>query len=244
MVEADDSPVVTLSSGHRVRLPLEVTLDTFGGAFLARADRLRERLPRGCVPFRIAPGVGTVVLAGVDYRDVGGFNPYEEFAVIVPCLRGGRDLPLVGALTGEVGGYVDFLPVTTEASVALGREIWAYPKVLAEVRFARRDRGRSITLERNGRLICRLRVPESRPRGSRTTAYSYTTTDGALLRTRIDVEGPLAIRPFDPRVRVEFGPDEYGRVLEEVVIGRRSVASLTGRRVRARLHAGVHVEVS
>jgi hypothetical protein len=238
MTEASDPPVETLSTGHRVRLPLEVTLDTYGGTFLARADRLRERLPAGCAPVRITPGVGTIVLAGVNYRDVGGFEPYGEFAVIVPCVRGGRDVPLVGALTGEIGGYVDFLPVTTQASVALGREIWGYPKVCADVRFDRRDRDWTVTLERDGRSICRIDGPIARPRGRTTTAYSYTTNEKRLLRTRIEIDGPFALRPFDPRVRVECGPDEYGRVLEDLLIGPRSVASLVGRRVGARLYAG------
>lgn len=244
MTNAGNSPVETLSTGHRVRLPLEVTFDAFGGAFLARAGRLRERLPAECVPVRIAPGVGTVVLAGVDYRDVGGFEPYGEFAVIVPCVRGGRDVPLFGMVTGEVGGHVDFLPVTTEASVALGQEIWGYPKVLADVRFDRRDLGRTVTLEREGQLICRLHVPNARPRGRTTTTYSYTTREDRLLRTRVEIDGPFGLRPFDPRVRVECGPDEYGRVLEELLIGRRSVASLVGRRVGARLYAGETVEIS
>ncbi|MEF8757346.1 MAG: acetoacetate decarboxylase family protein, partial [Halobacteriales archaeon] len=233
-----DPTVETLSTGQRVRLPLEVTFDAFGGTFLAAADRLRERLPEGCVPVRIAPGVGTIVLTGVHYRDVGGFEPYDEFAVIVPCVRDGRDLPLVGAATGEVGGFVDFLPVTTEASVALGQEIWGYPKDLAEVRFDRRDRGWSITLEREGRLICRLRTPGGRPRGRTTTAYSYTTKGGRLLRTRIDIDGPFGIRPFDPRVRVDPGADDYGRTLDGLLLARRSVASLTARNVVARLHGG------
>jgi len=241
MTEDSGPPVETLSTGHRVRLPLEVTLDTVGGAFLARADRLRERLPPECVPLEATSGVGTVVLAGVNYRDVGGFEPYDEFAVIVPCVRGGRDVPLIGALTGEVGGYVDFLPVTTEASVALGREIWGYPKVLADVRFDRRDRGWVVTLEREGRLICRLDAPIARPRGRTTTAYSYTAKGNRLLRTRIEIDGPLGLRPLDPRVRVECGPDPYGRVLEDLLIGRRSVASLVGRRIGARLYAGERV---
>lgn len=222
-------------------MPLEVTFDAFGGAFLARAGRLRERLPAECVPLRIAPGVGTIVLVGMDYRDVGEFEPYGEFAVIVPCVRGGRDVPLLGALTGEIGGHVDFLPVTTETSVALGREIWGYPKVLADVRFARRGGGWAVTLEREGQLICRLHTPTVYPRGRTTRAYSYTRKDDRLLRTRIEIDGPFDFRPFDPRVRVECGPDEYGRVLADLLIGRRSVASLVGRRVGARLYAGESV---
>jgi hypothetical protein len=241
VTKAGNTPVETLSTGHRVRLPLAVTFDAFGGAFLARAGRLRERLPAACVPVQIAPGVGTIVLAGVDYRDVGGFDPYGEFAVIVPCVRGGQDVPLLGALTGEIGGHVDFLPVTTEASVALGREIWGYPKVLADVRFDRRGGEWTVTLEREGQLICRLDGPSARPRGRTTTAYSYTTTEDRLLRTRIDIDGPFGLRPFDPRVRVECGPDEYGRMLEDLLLGRQSVASLVGRRVGARLYAGESV---
>lgn len=235
-------PVETLSTGQRVRLPLAVTFDVDSGAFLADAARLRDRLPSGCVPVRIAPGIGTIVLAGIDYRDVGGFEPYGEFAVIVPCVRNGRDLPLVGPATGEFGGYVDFLPVTTEASVALGREIWGYPKVLADVRFDRDDRKTTVTLERNGRLICRLDAPGGRPRGRTTTAFSYTEKNGRLLRTGIDVDGPFGVRPLDPRVIVETGDDPYGETLGDLLIGRRSVASLVARRAGANLRPGDPVD--
>lgn len=241
MTNASRHPVETLSTGHRVRLPLEVTFDTYGGAFLADATELRERLPMECVPVRIAPGVGIVVLAGVDYRDVGGFEPYEEFAVLVPCVRNGRDLPLIGAMTGEVGAFVDFLPVTTEASVALGREIWGYPKVVADIEFDRRPGGQRITLRRDGRLICRLESPTGRPRGRRITAKSYTTKAGRTLRTNIEIDGPFTVRPFDPRVRVECGPAEYGQGLADLLLTRRSIGSFVARRVGGRLHAGTPV---
>ncbi|MFT4965080.1 MAG: hypothetical protein ACI9PP_002371, partial [Halobacteriales archaeon] len=199
---------------------------------------LRERLPKECVPLRMAPGVGIVVLAGVDYRDVGGFEPYEEFAVLVPCVRDGRDLPLVGAMSGEVGASVDFLPVTTEASVALGREIWGYPKVVADIKFDRRPGGHLITLRRDGRLICRLETPRGRPRGRTTTAKSYTTKGGQTIRTSIEIDGPFTVRPFDPRVRVECGPAEYGQWLADLLVTRRSIATLNARRVGGRLHPG------
>ena len=238
MTSSTLAPVETLSTGHRVRLPLELTFDVYGGTFLAAAGPLGDRLPEGCTPVRLAPGVGTIVLAGIHYRDVGVFDPYDEFAVIVPCVRDGLDVPLLGPATGEVGGYVDFLPVTTEASVALGREIWGYPKTIADVRFDRRAGGWTVTLEREGKTICRLTAPKTRPRGRTTTAFSYTAKDDRLLRTRVEVDGPIAVRPLDPRVTADCGQDEYGQGLETLLLGHRSVASLIGRRVGARLHAG------
>lgn len=236
------SPVETLSTGQRVRLPLAATLDAVGGAFLADADRLRERVPPGCVPFRLAPGVGTVVLAGVSYRDVGDFEPYGEFAVIVPCVRNGRDVPLASLATGELGGYVDFLPVTTDASVALGREIWGYPKVRADVRFDRRDRTTTVTVERDGHTVCRLDAPTGRPRGRTTTAYSYTEKDGRLLRTPVEIDGPFGVRPLDPRCVVDTGDDPYGRTLDTLLLGRHSIASLVARRAGARFRPGDPVD--
>ncbi|ELZ03501.1 acetoacetate decarboxylase, partial [Natrialba asiatica DSM 12278] len=136
-----------LSTGHVVELPLDLSFAMGGVTVPARRNRLDPVLPRGLSSLAIAPGVGCVALVGIQYHRVGretgrardgaaetGLDPYDEFAVIVPVVRGSRtNRPLAQLADGEVGGYVHWLPVTTDPSVALGREIWGFPKEAADV---------------------------------------------------------------------------------------------------------------
>ncbi|WP_049904444.1 acetoacetate decarboxylase family protein, partial [Natrialba asiatica] len=147
MTTVDERTRRRLSTGHVVELPLDLSFAMGGVTVPARRNRLDPVLPRGLSSLAIAPGVGCVALVGIQYHRVGretgrardgaaetGLDPYDEFAVIVPVVRGSRtNRPLAQLADGEVGGYVHWLPVTTDPSVALGREIWGFPKEAADV---------------------------------------------------------------------------------------------------------------
>ncbi|ELY53665.1 acetoacetate decarboxylase family protein [Natronolimnohabitans innermongolicus] len=252
---------VTLSTGHEVTLPLELSLALGGVTLPARRNRLESLLPDGLSSLAIAPGVGCVTLVGIQYHRVGGRNdgvaadgddekrvgatgglePYDEFAVIVPAVRGGRTTrPFAQVVGGELGGYVHWLPVTTEPSVALGREIWGYPKERAEITVTDGPRAlRTVVRETDGTPRVRLEV--SRPRweprvGTRArdwTLRSYTTKDGDLLRTRAEIEGEIAVgSPRGATVELD------SRLWSQLGCWTRPIARLYGARVRARLAAG------
>ena len=250
-----DRTRVTLSTGHEIDLPLELSLSMGGVTVPARRGRLEALLPEALSALAIAPGLSCVTLVGIRYHSVGGevdasegaLEPYDEFAVIVPAVRDGRtDVPFAQVVGGEVGGYVHWLPVTSDASVALGREIWGYPKERADIEIAdgpgefrcvvadeddeKRNQGR-------GRERVRLEVPRPRTRlGTRHrewTLWSYTTNDGDLLRTRAEIWGEIGIgAPIG--AELGLGPD----LRAELGCWPRPLARLSGSRVRARLHAG------
>lgn len=248
-----DRSRVTLSTGHEVDLPLELAFAMGGVTVPARRDRLEALLPDDLSALAIAPGLSCVTFVGIQYHRVGGrfdgtegdgaLDPYNEFAVIVPAVRNGRtEVPVARLVGAEVGGYVHWLPVTTDASVALGREIWGYPKERADIEIddgpqgfrcvaaADRDDGR-------GRERVRLEVAPPRTRVGTDhrewTLWSYTTEDGNLLRTQAEIWGEIALGTpigatleVDPELRAELG------------CWPRPIARLSGPRVRARLHPG------
>ncbi|WP_440770794.1 acetoacetate decarboxylase family protein [Natronorubrum sp. DTA28] len=256
--ETDGPTRVTLSTGHEIALPLDLEF-AFGGVTVpARRDRLEALLPSGLSALAIAPGVGCVTFVGIQYHRVGGgrnegeganddetgLEPYDEFAVIVPAVRGSRTaLPFAQLADGEVGGYVHWLPVTTDASVALGREIWGYPKERAEITVTDGPQGlRAVVGDgETGTSAVRLEVPRPRTRVATRerdwTMWSYTTLNADLLRSRAEIRGEIALGS-----PVGTGLEIDSELQATLGCWNRPIARLYGSRARARLHAGAPVD--
>ncbi|WP_306053089.1 acetoacetate decarboxylase family protein [Natronococcus wangiae] len=235
-----------LSTGHEIALPLELAFAMGGVVVPARRGRLESLLPDPLSSLAIAPGVGCVALVAIQYHRVGGtessLEPYDEFAVIVPAVRGGRtSRPFAQLIDGEAGGYVHRLPVTTNASVALGREIWGYPKERAEITVTDGPRGvRAVVGDRDSSEDA-IRLEVSRPRTGAplrgVTLSSFTTRDGELIRAPMRLGGEVSVGP-PIGTRLEVAPD----LASELGLWRRPLVRLTGSRVRARLFGGERVE--
>lgn len=239
--DRESDAVRTLSTGHTVELPLDCEFTAAGGLFPASARTLSARLPDRLSPIRVAPRTGAVAFVSIEYHYVGGLDPYDEFAVIVPVVADARtDLPGAQLFGADVGGYVHYLPVTTEASVALGTELWGYPKELADVTVEDRDGVRRATVSLDGEAVVTLDVPKARPKlGSRElTAHSYTEMGEGLVRTQADLAGKFAIRPLSQRATVSFGDHERADELRQLGLRRRPLGRLYASRARARLHPG------
>jgi len=248
MTTADHRSRTRLSTGHEISLPLALSLAMGGIVVPARRSRLEAVLPDALSSLAIAPGVGCVALVAIQYhrvggddRDTTGLDPYDEFAVIIPAVHGSRtNTPIAPLAGGEIGGYVHWLPVTTEPAVALGREIWGYPKERTDVTVTDGPDGvRAVVAGgRDGdRETVRLEVarPRTSVRARDWTLASYTTKAGALMRTPVQVQGDVAIG-IGPSVgtRLEVAP----ALARDLGLLQRPVGRLYGSRVRARLLEG------
>lgn len=238
-----------LSTGHEVELPLELAFAMGGVVVPARRSRVARALPDRLSPLALAPGIAPVTLVGIQYRRVGGrdggraesganrrtgLEPYDEFGVVIPCVRDGGIGP---PLAGEVGGYVHWLPVTTGASVALGRELWGYPKERADVRVVDGPNGIRVIVEVDGDRVLRVEVSRTRRPERKLETRSYTTKDGTLVRTRAEIEGGVGLGS-GLGARVELGDGPRADELRELGLRPRPIARLYGTRVEARLHPG------
>ncbi|WP_226480516.1 acetoacetate decarboxylase family protein [Natrinema amylolyticum] len=238
-----------LSTGHEIELPLELSFAMGGVTVPARRGRLEAALPDELSALAIAPGIGCATLAGIQYHRVGGgqqdetgLEPYDEFAVIIPAIRGRGSrttLPLAGLAGSELGGYVHWLPVTTEPSVALGREIWGYPKERADITVSDGPDGIRTVVDggRYGDESVRLEVARPRlgPRARDWTMASYTRKDRNLLRTPAWIRGDVAIG-LGPSIGTCL--EVTSELARELGLWRRPLARLYGSDVRARLFEG------
>ncbi|QLG49219.1 acetoacetate decarboxylase family protein [Natrinema halophilum] len=244
----DERTRTQLSTGHVVELPLELSFTMGGVAVPARRSRLETALPDGLSSVAIAPGVGCVALVGIQYHRVGGgnrdrsgFEAYDEFAVIVPAVYGSRTtVPLAQLADGTVGGFVHWLPVTTEESVSLGREIWGYPKERVDMTVTDGPDGLRTVVgggRYGGTETVRLEVsrPRITTRARDWTMHSYTTKDGDLLRARATVRGDVSIG-LGPSIgtRIDIAPS----VRRELGLWQRPLGRVYGSQVRARLLEG------
>ncbi|MFC6767297.1 acetoacetate decarboxylase family protein [Natrinema soli] len=247
-----DRTRVALSTGHEIDLPLELSFAIGGVTVPARRPVLESVLPDELAPLAIAPGVGCVALIGIQYHRVGGgdrdetgLEPYDEFAVIIPAVRGSRTtLPLAQLADGEMGGYVHWLPVTTDPSVALGRECWGYPKERADITVTDGPNGVRTVVDSDcygGRDTVRLEVsrPRLSPRVRDWTMASFTRKDGDLLRTKAQIRGEVAIGS-GPSVGTRL--EVTAELARELGLWQRPLTRLYGSDVRARLFEGERVD--
>ncbi|EJN59182.1 acetoacetate decarboxylase family protein [Halogranum rubrum] len=241
----------TLSTGRRVALPFRCQASLAGALFAADWQSLRRAVPDDLTPVRFGARTGGVVVAGVSYSKAGDFDPYDELAVVVPVAR--RTVGGVPLLDGGLGGYVLALPVTTEESRRMGREIWGYPKTVADVEI-RRDAAAStesstqvkasdtwhVELREDGERALTLSVRGAKPHTRETTLDSYTRHEGRLWRTPVEILGPVGVGVGRGKVSLDVGTGRLASRITRLGVGR-PLGRFAGR-IHARVQAGSAVD--
>ena len=156
-----------LIEGRTVRLPVEVRdASTMFATFVVPSAAARRLFPQSEIRLaEIFPGRGLMSIAAVEYRD-NDLGRYNEVAVAFPVRHGpGRPWPLVGMALDFArhrgGVYIHRLPVTTSFSCSAGREIWGFPKIVADITIEDRDGERIATLTVDGVHALTLSVRRS-----------------------------------------------------------------------------------
>jgi hypothetical protein len=155
-----------------------------------------------------------VGLSCYEYRDTT-VGVYNEVGTAIFVVRLGERRPRFGwadlyasPLHRTIAAYVVDLPVTTKEADAAGREIWGYPKFVTRIPF--RAEGPEIA--------CSVEDPEIA--GGRILSFAgrlgpglpappfdlvtYSFLEGGLVRTPIDVRGPVTAH-LPGSVRLELG---------------------------------------
>jgi hypothetical protein len=234
-----DGTVETLSTGHRVELPLSTTARARGVVLPASRSGVRALLPDGLRPVRATPTRAAVTFLSVAYDRIGAsdIEPYDEFGVVFPAVP--ADAPPVATLR-RAGGYVDYLPVTTEPARALGVDVWGYPKVVADVTHDEWGSTRHTTVTVDGERVVDLSVDRPPTVEARLSSASYTTMDGRLLRERLFVDGRVGAWPASEAFSVSFGDHPRADRLRRLAIGDRALLRVAAD-VEFTIHAGRRV---
>jgi hypothetical protein len=237
--QAPDGTVETLSTGHRVELPLSTTARIRGVVLPASRSGVRSLLPEGLRPVRATPTRAAVTVLSVAYDRIGGgdIEPYDEFGVLLPAVP--ADAPPASAIR-RVGGYVDFLPVTTEPARALGVEIWGYPKAVADITHRERGATRHTTVTVDGERFVDCAVDRPPTAETRLSAASYTTMDGHLLRERLTVDGRIGAWPASGAFSLTLGDHPRADRLRRLAIGDRALLRVAAD-AEFTIHAGRRV---
>lgn len=224
---------VELSTGEAVDLPLYTDATIMGAVFSVSLERVRDFLPSDLSPVRIGPRTGTVLFLSIEYHNVDGgtFEPYNEFGVLIPSIRASKTtVPLLSRFPGGIGGYVWYLPVTTESSRALGDEIWSYPKVVGDIDITESGSHRRTTVSIDGDHFITIEIerPPTTNLGLAAPTESYTEQDGTVLREPLSFTGEMGLWPFSSHVSYTLGEHPRAEQLRQLDIGNRALVRCYG----------------
>ena len=123
-------------------------------------DRERDRRNRAAARRRGRGGSAAPVAGGeVGAEQVVALSPDARKVFPTPptkvvCFDWGLDDP------SKAATLIKHLPVNQEFTCAAGREIWGFPKFMADITIAERRRADSCELVHEGRMVLRLENPE------------------------------------------------------------------------------------
>lgn len=223
---SEPSTTRTLSTGHSVELPLALSACITGAVVSAPLDHAGALLPEGLRPLRVTPRRGAITVLSVDYDRIGddAMAPYDEVSVQVPSVPAGAStVPVLSGLYRATSGYVRYMPVTTAPARALGREVWGYPKVVADVSI---DHGPSrtrteVTVDGERLLAMDVARPPTVPLRLRGTTYSVL--DGTVVRAETAMGGRIGAWPFSEGASVAFGSHPVADELTGDGLGDRAI---------------------
>lgn len=221
--------------GDNVKLPIfYYDGESMTGIFPAKLGGLKKLLPdRRLVPARLAPGIGAVSITCFEYRD-SDVGTYNELAIGIalnyPHQR--LNLPgramLGGVLRGQVDGYVHHLPVTTELALKAGRELWNYPKFVADIDFEEDEQTRTCRLAEGAEHILTMRGTKLKShRTDNLQLFTHVYQDGQPQRGEFRLQAKNAGQTIRPGAsQLEIGHQHPIAVeLADVLLSTKSIAS-------------------
>jgi hypothetical protein len=218
-----------LVQGQEVRVPVEVrSAKMVQASWLVPATAAQKLVePTGLRVVRMAGTLAMCSVAAVQYTD-NDLGPYNEIAVafvVEPHDGSGRG-SLVG---GDVTTFIHRLPVNQSLTCEAGRDIWGFPKWVADITYQEHGRRTEVTMLDDGEFVLSLAAPRglvpTPPQELQMSCYSHR--DGVLRRT------PWTNRVSTARVspagaRLELGTrHEMATELRRLGLPKRPVMSMT-----------------
>ncbi|MGC4933562.1 acetoacetate decarboxylase family protein [Gordonia sp. DT30] len=228
--------------GTSVTMPVEIRrARCFVAGFTADAAAMQTAMDtagaagRRLTPLRIRRGRGMCMLVFIDYID-GDLGPYNEFGVcflVAPDSGGdageraaGARSPLRSLFAGDARALIHRLPVDGEFTLAAGRGIWGFPKILADFDVDHDSPTRHGSVSADGRLIADLTVKRGLPMPSssvETTMQAYSQLDGVLRMTPWRLRSITGTRTRIGGAHLRLGDHEIADELRSLRLSRHAL---------------------
>ncbi|TQF75277.1 acetoacetate decarboxylase [Rhodococcus spelaei] len=186
----------------------------------------------GLEVLQFRPGRGLCALVFVDYVD-GDLGPYNEFGVTFMVrnhqVTGGASVTadLRALATGGAGALIHQLPVDGEFTMAAGRGIWGFPKVLADFDADHASKVKRASVSQDGKLIVSLSIkpgialPGS---GTDSSLEAYSHLDGITRHTAWDMN-PSGVRSRIGGADLTLGSHPIANELRDLGLPRRALVT-------------------
>ncbi|MCG7608158.1 MULTISPECIES: acetoacetate decarboxylase family protein [Mycobacterium] len=216
-------------------MPVQIrTAEQHMAMFSVDADAAQRMIDySGMRVYRHRPHRAIVVLMLMRYID-GDLGPYLEYGTNVMVNRPGAEGSGLRGM-GSAGALVHHLPVDGEFTLQAGRQIWGYPKVLADFT-VHEGKPYGFEVKIDGRLAVGMEFKPGLPVPSALTAKpqvqsTFSCLDGVLRET----EGQMRLsgvryRPGGARIRL--GDHPYAAELAELGLPKRAMLSSSARNVQ------------
>jgi hypothetical protein len=174
--------------GQPVAVPVQVRSATMvGGTFTVPATAAQKLIDySGLRVAKVAGTLGICMVSGVQYTD-NDLGPYNEIALaIVVHPPDGPPTTPTSLLSGNVTTFIHRLPVNQQFTCAAGRDIWGFPKWVADISFQERPGRTDVVMLDDGEHAATLSV---RTRGlipvpaNEMEMSCFSFRDGVLRRT-------------------------------------------------------------
>jgi hypothetical protein len=216
------TPDTVTVAGRELTFPIEVRRASSWAAQFAVNARAAERLVdgTGLRIAKVAPNSGLCVLTFVRYEDTD-LDAYHELGVIL-LVRGPRGR----------GVYIHRLPVNQEFTMHAGRELWGFPKFLADIDIHEQPGATTCHLRHEDRDVLELTIRNGPLPMPQPAIPTYTFLDGMLRATTWETSGGARGRPGGAAIRLGTGPlaDE----LRSLGLPKRALATSAVAAFRAR----------
>jgi hypothetical protein len=187
------------------------------------------------------PGRAVCTIAFMRYVD-SDLGPYHEVAVAFLVRHKGMEPASTFTKSAEVargflGAFIHQLPVNQEFTLEAGRDIWGFPKFLADIDLDLAGRVARCTLHHDGDLVLSLSIRRGvrmPARGSSVDAYSRA--DGVLRRTAWSME-PRGVRGRPGGAVLWLGDHPMAKELRGLGLPRRAAFTSTIDHVRMQFQA-------
>lgn len=180
-------------------------------------------------PLEVRRGRCLTMLVFVDYVD-GDLGPYNEFGVCFLVQPPGTSASVGGALkslaAGDAHALIHELPVDGDFTLAAGRGIWGFPKILADFDVDHDSRSKHGRVSVDGSLIADLTVSPGIPVPDTTkdsVLQAYSQLDGVTRQTPWRLTSTRGTRTRLGGARLTLGDHPIARDLAGLGLSRHAL---------------------